>query len=191
MSKSTSREKFLQTTARLLRERGYAATGMNEIVAESGAPKGSLYFHFPGGKEEVASLALTAAADDTCSAIRSALSNSPTVVDGLQNVFLMVLADLEKSNYRSGCPVGTVASESPEAPKVIDAVEHAFQQWQSVIQERVIRAGLRAKRADEIAEFILVQFEGALVLAKARRDSKPLLSALREIKRHLEQEGIQ
>src|ERR1700716_2114518 len=50
----SSRDAFIRATGKLLRRQGYDATGVNEIVARSGAPKGSLYFHFPGGKEELA-----------------------------------------------------------------------------------------------------------------------------------------
>ena len=53
-----SREAFVEATGELLRRQGYAATGLNEIVARSGAPRGSLYFHFPGGKQELALAAM-------------------------------------------------------------------------------------------------------------------------------------
>src|SRR5579862_4730019 len=55
------REAFVRTTAELLQRQGYAASGLNEIVARSGAPRGSLYFHFPGGKEELAVAAIDSA----------------------------------------------------------------------------------------------------------------------------------
>src|SRR6266567_576085 len=74
MTRSNSREQFIQTTARLLRERGYSATAMGDIVSASGSPKGSLFFHFPGGKEELASLAVADAGRATGDAIRSALA---------------------------------------------------------------------------------------------------------------------
>lgn len=190
MARSNSREQFLRTTARLLRERGYAATGINEVISASGAPKGSLYFHFPGGKEEVASLALEAAGDEMCIAIRAVLFNSKTVREGIRQVFAMIIAELEQTDFRAGCPMGTVAAESPDAPRVVESVNRVFGQWQSLIKDRLAQTGLRPRRAEELAEFVLAQFEGSLVLAKARRTSKPLLSAVREIVHHLEQDGV-
>jgi TetR/AcrR family transcriptional repressor of lmrAB and yxaGH operons len=190
MARSNSRAEFLQTTARLLRERGYSATGIADIVSESGSPKGSLYFHFPGGKEELTSLALIGAGQETCEAIRSALFNSKTIHGGIARVFLMVTSELEKSSFRAGCPIGTVAAEAPQAPRVLGAVAKSFDDWQSVIKERLIHAGLQSRRAESLAEFILALFEGSLVLAKARQSAKPLTNALDEIGRRLKQEGL-
>lgn len=190
MARSKSREQFLKTTARLLRERGYSATGMADIVSEGGSPKGSLYFHFPGGKEELASLALADAGQETCDAIRSALFNSKTTQEGVAQVFAMVAAELERSSFRAGCPIGTVAAEAPQVPQVLAAVAESFDNWQSVIKERLVLAGLQSRRAERMAEFILALFEGSLVLAKARRSTKPLENALDEIGRHLRHEGL-
>ena len=191
MARPSSREQFLKTTARLLRERGYSATGIADIVSEGGSPKGSLYFHFPGGKEELASLALADAAKDTCEAIRSALFNSKTIQEGITQVFSMVASELVRSSFRAGCPIGTVAAEAPQVPQVQVAVAESFDNWQSVIKERLVHAGLRSRRAERVAEFILALFEGSLVLAKARRSTQPLENALDEIARHLKDEGWQ
>jgi TetR/AcrR family transcriptional regulator, lmrAB and yxaGH operons repressor len=163
---------------------------MGDIVSESGSPKGSLYFHFPGGKEELAALALTDAGNATCEAIRSALFGGKTTKAGVEQVFGMIMAELEQSGYRAGCPVGTVAAEAPEAPRVLEAVEGIFESWQAVIKDRLMQGGLRARRADELAEFILALFEGSVVLAKAKKTTLPLKSALREISRQLSLEQV-
>ena len=76
-----SREAFIASTGRLLRRQGYAATGLNEIVSRSGAPKGSLYFHFPGGKEELAAAAMERTGEELRGAIAAVIAARPRAAD--------------------------------------------------------------------------------------------------------------
>src|ERR1700760_2850990 len=70
---SSSRDAFVSSTAKLLRRQGYAGTGLSEIVARSGAPRGSLYFHFPGGKEELARGGMQRAGEQLRRAVRATM----------------------------------------------------------------------------------------------------------------------
>ena len=188
--KSDSRERFIQSTALLLHERGYSATSMGDIVSASGSPKGSLYFHFPGGKEELAALALFHAGNEVCEVLNRAFSSSKTIEGGLKTVFALFIEGLERSGFRAGCPVGTVAAEAPDSQQVAEAVAMAFKQWHAIVRERLVQAGLRARRADELAEFILAGFEGGVLLAKATKATKPLQTTLREILQILRLENV-
>jgi TetR/AcrR family transcriptional regulator, lmrAB and yxaGH operons repressor len=190
MSKSDSRERFIQSTALLLHERGYSATSTGDIVAASGSPKGSLYFHFPGGKEELAALALSHAGREVCEVIKRAFSSSRSMEQGLKEVLALFIAGLERSEFRAGCPVGTVAAEAPDSKRIAEAVAMAFQQWQALLRERLLQAGLPSRRADELAEFILAAFEGGVLLAKATKGTKPLHTTLREILHLLRLENV-
>ena len=190
MFKSNSRERFIRSTAQLLHERGYSATSLGDIVAASGSPKGSLYFHFPGGKEELAALALSHSGNEVCEAIKRAFSSSKTIEQALKEVFALFIAGLEQSGFRAGCPVGTVAAEAPDSERVAEAVAATFQQWHVILRDRLIQADLRARRADELAEFILACFEGGVLLAKATKATKPLQTALKEIIHVLRLENV-
>lgn len=53
-ARSDSKDRMITAARRLFREHGYTGTAMSDVIAESQAPRGSLYFHFPGGKEELA-----------------------------------------------------------------------------------------------------------------------------------------
>ncbi|WP_394850455.1 TetR/AcrR family transcriptional regulator [Pendulispora brunnea] len=191
MTQSDSRRRFLETTARLLRERGFAATGMADVVAESGAPKGSLYFHFPGGKEELFAAAIAHSGEQTCAGMKAALEGNKTTQRGLEAIMAYLAASLEGSDFRAGCPVGTVAAEAPDAPQVREGVARVFTNWHDIVKARLVEAGLKPRRAGELAEFILAVIEGAIVLAKARKSTEPVETAKRELARILRNEGIQ
>src|SRR5258708_1534703 len=107
MPTSDSKDRFLDATARLLRERGFAATGISDVVAASGAPKGSLYFLFPGGKEQLVAEALERASHDTCELMKLALASNKRTRAGLHAVLDFLAQELESSDYRVGCPLGT------------------------------------------------------------------------------------
>ena len=62
--RSDSRVRMIEAAVELFRRKGYHATAFSDVVRESGAPRGSIYFHFPGGKEELAGAATEAAGDE-------------------------------------------------------------------------------------------------------------------------------
>src|SRR5690349_22796393 len=107
-----SREAFLDATGVLLRRQGYAATGLNEIVARSGAPRGSLYFHFPGGKQELALAAMEATGEQLRAGIAALMSRPGGAAASLAGLIDALAAGLEASGYRDGCPIATVTLEA-------------------------------------------------------------------------------
>ncbi|MGH7284427.1 MAG: TetR/AcrR family transcriptional regulator [Polyangiaceae bacterium] len=187
---SDTRERFLRATARLVRERGVASTGMLDVVAASGAPKGSLYFHFPGGKEQLIAEALQQTGNETCTLMKMALDSSKTAKVGLENIFAFLGSELESSNFTVGCPMGTVAAEAPALPRVRDELRAIVSGWHAVIKSRLIAAGAKPARADDLAELFLSIVEGAIVVAKARRSKRSLEVARKEIARLLKTEGL-
>jgi TetR/AcrR family transcriptional repressor of lmrAB and yxaGH operons len=173
--RSSSREAFILAAAGLLRRRGYAATGLKEIVAASGAPRGSLYFHFPGGKEQLAAEAIARAGRELEGAIAALLDSHDELGPGLAALVDALAAGLERSGYADGCPVATVALEaSASSEPVREAAEDAFARWLAAIERRMRAAGLDPELARRRALLTLSAVEGALVLARAQRDAEPL-----------------
>jgi TetR/AcrR family transcriptional repressor of lmrAB and yxaGH operons len=176
----SSREAFIATTGRLLRRQGYASTGLNEIVARSGAPKGSLYFHFPGGKEELAVAAMQRAGEQLGAAIVAILSSSEDLGETLTRLVDALAAGLEASGYQDGCPIATVALEAATDSEAVRATAAAsFDSWLESLQARLMQAGLSCSVARRRALLVLSAIEGALVLARAQRNLAPL-EAVRE-----------
>lgn len=168
-----TREKLVAATAELLQRQGYHGTGLREIVAESGAPRGSVYFHFPGGKDELACAALDAAGAAWRGRIEAVIARSSDLGAAVESVCELLADELEASAFERGCPVAAVALENP-SPAVRDAIREHYDAWTRAI---AARAGSR-----EIAVFVLAAVEGAMVLAKASRTTEPLRSVGRTLR---------
>ncbi len=172
----------MDATGRLLRRQGYAATGLNEIVARSGAPKGSLYFHFPGGKEELAVAAMERAGEQLRVTITELLASSDELGEALARLLDALAAGLEASGYRDGCPIATVALEAAsDSDAVRGAASRAFDSWLDALHQRLIRAGLPEPAAARRALLLLSAIEGALILARTTRDPAPLAAVRDEL----------
>lgn len=168
-----SRQRLVDTTGRLLREQGYSSTGLNQIVEESGAPKGSLYHYFPQGKEQLAGEALKAAGAELHRKFGRVFHLPPS--EALDAMISASIEELEASDYRDGCPIATVALEthlsSPQLRGVCCAVlDGALQAIARAFQAR----GLEPAQAEALALTVFAAFEGALMLSKVQRSPEPL-----------------
>jgi TetR/AcrR family transcriptional repressor of lmrAB and yxaGH operons len=166
------------TTAKLMRRQGYHGTGLNQIVAEAAAPKGSMYFHFPGGKEQLAAEAIAASAAYLDAAMVA--SEGSTTLESLDRYLVAAGGKLERSDYTDGCPLATVVLEiAPTSTVIGDACADAIELLLARLAEWLERDGFSADRARQRAVVIYAAIEGALVLGKALRSTEPL-AALRE-----------
>ncbi len=173
----------MTATQELLRRRGYAASGLTEIVARSGAPKGSLYFHFPGGKEELAIAAMERSAGQLRDAMAAILDSSEDLEAGIGRLIEALAAGLEQSGFADGCPIATVALETTaDSEPMRAAAGAAFDSWLEVLSERLVATGLDRAEAEQRALLVLAAIEGGLILARARRDVSPLLAVSSQLR---------
>src|SRR6266545_1604570 len=107
--RTDTRQRVLHTAVELFRTQGYHGTGLNQVLAEGGAPKGSLYFHFPGGKEQLAVEAVALGGTELCAMIAATLAAARNPVAGLDAIVDAIATDLAESDFRRGCPIATVA----------------------------------------------------------------------------------
>ena len=168
-----TRAKLVAATAELLRRRGYHATNLADIVATSGAPRGSLYFHFPGGKDELARAALEASGVEWRARMEAAIATTPDVGGAIDAIVGLLADDLVASDYEHGCPVAAVALEST-SPAVRAAVADHYTAWQTDIAARLVTLGIARPVAAQLATVALASIEGALLLAKVAHDRTPL-----------------
>jgi TetR/AcrR family transcriptional repressor of lmrAB and yxaGH operons len=176
-----TRKKLVETTAALLRCQGYHATGLSQIVAESGAPRGSLYFYFPGGKDDLAIAALSASSDAWRARILAVLAEARDLGGALDALVTAVGDDLEASGWVNGCPVATVALESTSEPVRAMVAAH-FQRWLDLSLELLTRFGVARPLAQELGLVGLAALEGALLLARVQRSRAPLVSVGRALR---------
>jgi TetR/AcrR family transcriptional repressor of lmrAB and yxaGH operons len=180
---SDSKGKTLAAAAKLFRQQGYHGTALQDILAAGGSPRGSLYFHFPNGKQEIGEAALTLAGEAVRQAIALAAETSENAEIFLVRIVRGMAADLERSDYKEGCPIATTALETAAQSEVLGAAtRNAFQKWELEIKRGLFRFGMPAGDADLAATLVLSQLEGALLLARTYRSLEPMHRAERAVK---------
>lgn len=169
---TTARGDAIAAAADLFRRQGYAATGLEEVLDVSGAPKGSFYHHFPGGKEQLALDALAYSGDQVRALIDRAAHAAPAAGALVAAIAAKQAADLRDSDYALGCPVATVALELAGASEEVAAASAAaFDSWAEPLADLLRDAGRGDAEAIRLARWALAGLEGALILARAARDT--------------------
>jgi TetR/AcrR family transcriptional repressor of lmrAB and yxaGH operons len=177
-----TRTRMIETTARLLQHRGYHGTSMSEILAASDAPRGSLYFHFPGGKEQLAIEATRAAVDEATQALAARLAQSKTAAAGVRAYAEAAAELMKQSDFTFGCPVSPVILDASGGVADLAALcREAFETWTGMIAAALAAAGLPKGRAAALALLSVTAIEGALLAARAYRDVKPLMTVGAEL----------
>jgi TetR/AcrR family transcriptional repressor of lmrAB and yxaGH operons len=161
---------------RLFRRQGYASTGLLQIVAESGAPKGSLYHYFPSGKEALGESAIGLAGGLMRETLERLASRHREPAAFLRAYCRTMAGWMEESGFASGCPIATTILETaPQSPAITAAGERAIDGWIEVVGGVFERAGLARREARTRAQLVVAAMEGALILARVRRSTRPIL----------------
>jgi len=174
----TPRERMVISAALLIRERGAQPTAIADVLEHSGAPRGSAYHYFPGGRTQL----LCEAIDYTGEYVATKIAKADNGLDVLDGLVAYYRKQLLHSDYRAGCPVVAVTVEAGDPAKqdqttpVIDRAAAAFTRWTDLIAQRMVADGVSATRAGELAMLITAAVEGAIIVARASRDLQPLES---------------
>jgi TetR/AcrR family transcriptional repressor of lmrAB and yxaGH operons len=165
---------MIRAAAELFRRRGYHATTFSEVVQESGAPRGSTYFHFPGGKQELAREAIAMAGDEMEQLVEEAArqgGDPGSLVRALAQIFA---GRLESSGYEGGCPISTMVLElAPRDEEFSADFDSVFAQWRAALATRFEALGVPPGRAAALADLTMSALEGALILSRAARSTEP------------------
>jgi AcrR family transcriptional regulator len=173
-----TRERIVEKSAVLFRRQGYSATAVKQIVAEAGAPFGSLYHFFPGGKQHLGDEVIR-----WSGAIYGQLLDAffPPGIDPVQatEAFFEAAADmLVETDYADACPIATVALEVSSTNETLRiACADVFGSWIDAASDRLATDGVPRARAREVAIALIGALEGAFVLSRALRSTEPLEAA--------------
>jgi TetR/AcrR family transcriptional regulator, lmrAB and yxaGH operons repressor len=177
--RSDSRDRMITAARRLFREHGYLGTALSDVINESAAPRGSLYFHFPGGKEELAAeVALRHAADVIAhiNRVAGATDTAPDFIAGFMGRFC---DDMVSSDYREGCAVAPIVIESTPASEALsDVTRRGFSDAIAALAARLAEKGIPGERARSLAVVAITTMEGALILSRTLRSPEPFDTAI-------------
>jgi AcrR family transcriptional regulator len=168
--KTPTRERILYATAELFRRQGYNGTGLKQVVAEAEAPFGSLYHHFPGGKQELGEEVIGMAGAFFQALVTAVYDAEATPEASVRAVFTGAAETLAATDYEDACPIATVALEVASTDdRLRRATAAVFEQWVAALAERL---GDRGK-----ALAVIAALEGGFVLCRAARSTEPMLAA--------------
>jgi TetR/AcrR family transcriptional repressor of lmrAB and yxaGH operons len=183
-----ARDRMVRAADELFRAQGLHATGVAEILERSGAPRGSLYHYFPGGKEQLAVEAIAHAAERFCRSITKAIEVNDGSLPEAVRLYGKAMADrLVATDFVEGCPIGNSAIEgSVGSVEISQACDRAFRDFADVMADHLREQGVEHAQADHLATFVVSTVEGALLVARVRRDTHPVVDATERLAEMLE-----
>jgi TetR/AcrR family transcriptional repressor of lmrAB and yxaGH operons len=166
---------IVRAAATLFRRNGYAATGINEIAEVSGAPKGSLYHYFPGGKDQIAEAAVRFAGAGVVATLEKLAQEHETAAAMIRAYCKLLAGWMAKSGFRDGCPIATTLLEAaPQSTAMTAAGREAFAGWCAVIARALVRDGFGKAEAKRLSILTVSSLEGALILARVEASARPI-----------------
>ncbi|MDZ4307215.1 helix-turn-helix domain-containing protein [Allopontixanthobacter sp.] len=174
-AKAKHRQPIIDAAVRLFRQRGYAATGLSDLVEASGSPKGSMYHYFPAGKPSIAVAAVEEAGRRVVETMEEIAVRTHSTAELLVEHGRLLGDWMDKSGFRDGCPMTTVLLElAPDDRAVTEAGRHAFAARLRILRARLIEDGYDAQAAEALALVCTNALQGSLVMARVECSRAPI-----------------
>ena len=178
-----TKQRIIETSYKLFQVKGYNATGLNEILKESEAPRGSLYYHFPKGKEELALESVKLAGEIIIKNLINQLDEFENPIDGIFVNFNEMAEIIDNYNKMKDISISLIALETYNSSEVLrQACEEIFKRIENLYFERLIKYGIEKEKAREIAVTILAMTEGAIVCSLTKKSGEPLRIVAKQVK---------
>ncbi|MFI5975548.1 TetR/AcrR family transcriptional regulator [Streptomyces sp. NPDC051452] len=178
------RERMVFSAAQLIRREGVAATGMREVAAHAGAPRGSLQHYFPGGKEQLVGEAVAWAGRYAGKRVARFLAalDEPTPSGLFAAMAAQWTDEYDTHGFAAGCPVAAATVDRAASGTAgREAAAAAFAAWRGPVAEALTGMGVPTVRADSLATLMIGALEGAILMARAEQDVRPLTTVVREL----------
>jgi TetR/AcrR family transcriptional regulator, lmrAB and yxaGH operons repressor len=186
-TRTNTKARIIAATAELLELQGYHATGLNQVTQQSATPKGSLYFHFPGGKEEMATEAVLAAGAEISQRVAVALKSAAPVGEAVSAFILLLAQELQDSNFRKSCPVAMVAMETAATSESLrQACQKIYASWFALVEQRLTASSFEPGQVKSWTTLIWAAIEGALLLSRTAQSTAPLEMVAAQLKHLLD-----
>jgi AcrR family transcriptional regulator len=168
------RQRLIVGAADMLRRRGLAATSIRDLAKHTGAPLGSTYHYFPGGKEQLVTEAIQWAGGTYAHILKRQLERGP--VAGLRGFIALWRQTIVDSDFRAGCPVLAVSVQEPakDDAGVLPAAAQIFETWERLLAKSLHAHGASRRQSAQLATLIVASVEGTVVMCRAKRTTKPL-----------------
>jgi TetR/AcrR family transcriptional repressor of lmrAB and yxaGH operons len=164
-----TRQRLIDAAQRLVASNGSHGSSFADILAASGAPRGSIYHHFPGGKEELMLEAVDAANTWAIKQVAQLRGQSAVgVADGFVDMWRTLLT---AAGYTIGCAIAGITVDS-ESKLLVERGGEVFHSWRTLLSELLLEGGARADRAEPLASLLIAACEGAVIVARAQQDMK-------------------
>lgn len=180
----SARDRILAAAQDLFQRRGFHAVGLSDILAAAKAPKGSLYHHFPAGKDELGAHAVQGIAADVTAYIAARRAERISAADIVGDLAEMSARRMERERFGWSPLIAAVAHQTgPDTPLLARALADAYADWRGLLGEAYAAEGFGSEIAQSLARTAIALLEGAVVLARIDRDATPLLSVRRQAAR--------
>lgn len=175
---TSTRERLIESTAELFRLHGYAGTGVKQIVERASAPFGSMYHHFPNGKEELGAATIRWSGAVFGELVELFYANGADPVQATADFFTGAADMVRDTDFVDACPIATVALEVSSTSEVLRlACAEVFDSWLAALDRHLVAAGLTRQQAHDLSTTLFCLLEGAFILARATRDERPVRRA--------------
>jgi len=183
------RERMVFSAAQLIRRHGVSATGVRDVVAHAQAPRGSVQHYFPGGKEQLVSEAVGWAGRYAGGRVPRFLAgmSAPTPSKLFAAMVRQWIEEYRRDGFAAGCPLAATTVDWAEStPAIREHLAGALEAWRAPVAQALVEMGVPARKARSAATLMISTLEGAIVLARAEQDLRPLTTVIRELGPHLD-----